>query len=279
MAMTPPPSPVPSRSQTPEVFVPAMNALIEWLSTFVSEADAAVLAFNFNSTNTVSTTSLTIGVTTQNLTVETGKSFRPGQSIVCARTSDAKKWMRGEILSYDSGTGALSFDARLTNSSMGGPFTDWTISQAAVEGLVNYSEVSVNTANGHGSTNNKIPRFTTVAVNQGTAITYADSAANGASFTINEDGLYELSTTATYSGGACNFGASKNSAQLTTAIASITAANRVLLALAATPGAYNPATRTVKLVVGDVIRPHDDGTSDGASEPFQNFTIIKVANI
>lgn len=278
MAMTPPPSPAPNRSQTPEVFVPAMNSLIEWFSTFVSEADAIVLAFNFNSTTSSSTDSLTISVGTKTLNFGAGKSFAKGMALTIAYSTDPTQWMRGEVLTYDSGTGAGTFNCRLVSQTTG-TYATWVISQAAVEGLVNYSEVSVNTANGHGATNNKIPRFTTVAVNQGTAITYADSAANGASFTINEDGLYELSTTATYSGGACNFGASKNSAQLTTAITSITAANRVLSASSATSGAYNPATRTVKLVVGDVIRPHDDGTPDGASELAQNFTIIKVANI
>lgn len=37
------------------------------------------------------------------------------------------------------------------------------------------------------------PRFTTVARNYGSAITYTDDATNGAFFTVNEDGIYSMS--------------------------------------------------------------------------------------
>jgi len=50
--------------------------------------------------------------------------------------------------------------------------------------------VQVKTANGHGSTDTAIRRFSTVVNNTGGAITYADSATLGATFTINEDGIY-----------------------------------------------------------------------------------------
>jgi hypothetical protein len=46
------------------------------------------------------------------------------------------------------------------------------------------SMVRLNTANGYGSTNTAIRRFTNVVTNQGTDITYADSATLGTTFTI-----------------------------------------------------------------------------------------------
>lgn len=57
---------------------------------------------------------------------------------------------------------------------------------------VGTQRVAVHTGNGYGSTKTKFRRFTTTLHNDGTDITYADSSANGASFTINETGLYYI---------------------------------------------------------------------------------------
>ena len=51
------------------------------------------------------------------------------------------------------------------------------------------SYVRLNTANGYGSTNTKIRRFTNIVNNVGTDITYADSATLGNTFTINANGV------------------------------------------------------------------------------------------
>lgn len=258
----------------------AAQADLAWfqLKLAIPQFNTAIDAFNFNATNSTSTTSLAITVASKSLTVQTSKSYVEGQAVTIARTSDATKWMRGEVTSYNSGTGALVVNVRNV-SSAGGTFTDWTISQAAVEGLVNYSIVTTHTSNGHGSSNNKICRYTTASVNTGTAITYADSATLGATYTINEDGIYATYMIGIYSGGASVFGISKNTSQATTAITGITAADRVALAGSASSGNYNPVCRLLKLVVGDIIRPHDDGTTNGANELDAYFSIMKVANI
>jgi len=246
-------------------FSTLIDAFVTWfLDTFFDELDAAITAFNFNATNSTSTDSLTISIGTKTLNAGTGKSYQKSMALTLGYGADPKKWMRGEVLSYDSGTGAMSFDAR-TISQTTGTYSDWVISQAAVEAKLNYSAVTVYAANGHGSTNNKVPRYQTILENVGSAITYADSATAGPSFTINEDGLYEIYVIATYSGGACNFGASKNSAQLTTAINGITTANQIIWGASTTSSNYNPVSRTIKCVAGDVIRPHDDGLPDVAN--------------
>jgi hypothetical protein len=140
--------------------------------------------------------------------------------------------------------------------------------------------VVVNTGNGHGSTNNCIRRFTTTVSSSGTAITYADSATLGASFTINETGLYAIEySDAGAVGVQAEFGISKNSAQLTTSILSITTANR--LGMASTydqPGvAVNtPFTVVRRLEASDVIRPHTNGALTTALTARNYFSITKI---
>lgn len=258
----------------------AAQADLSWaqLKLAIPQFNTAIAAFNFNATNSTSTTSLLISVASKSLTVDTGKSYQVGQAVTIAYTTDATQWMRGEVTAYNSGTGALVVNVRTISATVG-TYAVWTISQAAVEGLVNYSIVTTHTANGHGSINNKIPRYTTASVNTGTAITYADSATLGATYTINEDGIYDIYMIAIYSGGASVFGVSLNSAQGTTDITGITAADRLALASSTTSGNYNPISRLVKLVVGDVVRPHDSGTTNGANQLDAYFSIMKVANI
>jgi len=128
--------------------------------------------------------------------------------------------------------------------------------------------------NGYGATNTVIRRFTNTITSQGADITYADSATLGASFTINTNGVYAISYSDNLTASG-EIGISLNSNQLTTSIASITAANR--LAEATVPSAN--ATASVSwigyLASGSVIRAHTAGTAAGsvASE----FTITRVA--
>lgn len=136
------------------------------------------------------------------------------------------------------------------------------------------SEVRLNTANGYGSTNNKIRRFTNATVNTGSDITYADSAADGASFTINADGLYAISFNDSFS-GAGHSGISLNSTQLTTSITGITAADRLSVASASAANESNFSSVTLHLAATDVIRAHTSGV--GAGTVLAGFTIVRVA--
>jgi hypothetical protein len=135
------------------------------------------------------------------------------------------------------------------------------------------SMVRLHTGNGHGSTNNKIRRFTTEVENFGTGITYTDSATLGATFTINKTGFYAISFN-DYSSGAIWLGVSKNSTQLTTVIWSITAADRLGLVNTVAANTGNGFSWQGILNEGDVIRPHTDGASSGTT--FVNFTISKI---
>jgi hypothetical protein len=139
--------------------------------------------------------------------------------------------------------------------------------------------VSVSGSNGYGSTNTKILQFTTVNQAVGTAITFASSAAAGASFTINEAGLYEVCFVATTTAGSqSQVGVSLNSAQLTGGIQGITPlATRFINGTIAAIGNFLPMTRTSRFAAGDVLRPHTDGVGSVSGDCI--FTIRKVGNV
>jgi hypothetical protein len=140
--------------------------------------------------------------------------------------------------------------------------------RTAVSSLVGDQAVTVHTGNGWGATNTKIRRYTTTMTNAGTDITYADSAANGASFTINKTGLYAIfaADVDVNAGVLGSIGASVNSNQLTTAIYAITAANRLCWTDSG-PGSTWTAqvSAVVRLSAGDVVRPHGNGNSSDTS--------------
>ena len=137
------------------------------------------------------------------------------------------------------------------------------------------SHIRLNTANGYGSTNTRIRRFTNTVVNQGTDITYADSATLGASFTINTTGVYAIFYTDQYS-AASDLGLSKNTTTPTTSIQSIALSE--LLNAVTTAGANLGACCpwTGPLTAGDVIRPHAAAGSTGTNVNEVLFTITRI---
>jgi hypothetical protein len=139
------------------------------------------------------------------------------------------------------------------------------------------SYIRLNTANGYGSTNTKIRRFTNIVSNVGSDITYADSATLGGSFTINTDGVYSVAFGDIFVGLEL-MGLSINSTELTTDINSITATN--ILSVTTAPGANQPsvAVATFYASDGDVVRAHTRGVSVGAGDPTScQFTMARVA--
>lgn len=127
--------------------------------------------------------------------------------------------------------------------------------------------VTVHTGSTMGSTNTQVRRFTTILTNVGTAITYADSATNGASFTINEDGLYSIAY------NDRNNGNSQISATLNSATYTI-ASNLVGSATDTTSSSYNSAG-VVRLSQGDIVRPTNASPVSGSGLEVY-FSIRKV---
>lgn len=270
MAVTP--LPTPPSSSDPANFSARGDAFLGALPTFANEVNAVAEAFNLNSTNSVSSTSDTIATGSTTITVETGKSYVVGMAVTIARTADGTRWMRGEVTAYDSGTGSLTVNVRFISSS-GGTYSDWTISQAFIESSFNESVLIVSgngSSDGYGSTNNKIPKFSTTDTDTGSAFTFSSTAANGASVTINEDGLYSILYID--SGTNLQAGISLNSSQLTTSVVSINATDRLSLGLFSSLVSGIPGT--VRLSSGDIIRPHTNGNARSSNTSY--LTVRRV---
>lgn len=138
------------------------------------------------------------------------------------------------------------------------------------------SMVRLNTANLYGSTNAMIRRFTNTVTNQGTDITYADSATLGATFTINTNGVYSISYTDQFN--ALDFvGISLNTTQPNTGIQGLTNASEIL-SIGLTIAANYPviAAWTGYLPAGSVVRAHTDSALSGTNVKFCSFTITRV---
>lgn len=199
----------------------------------------------------------------------------------------------GNLNLTPNGTGDLVLDG------LKWPQTDGTLGQiiqtngAGQLSFVTQSGSSVNQSvrvrgqNGYGSTNTKIRRFTTTDYTNGSDITYADSATNGASFTINSDGLYSIDFIEQHSGSAVNLraGISLNASSLGgTEISGLPLAE--ILACIGWQSS-NPHRMSMSITRrfsnGDVIRPHNgggggnlpDGT-DGLTSVPSIFVITKI---
>ena len=124
----------------------------------------------------------------------------------------------------------------------------------------------------------KVRRYTVALVNTGTAITYADSSSLGGTFTINETGFYMIHRGEYRTGGSFAAGVSVNSNQLSTGIASITAAHRTpITSYGSGASVVGVDGDVVFLTAGDVIRAHDSTTVTNGTT-FESFLrIMRVA--
>lgn len=113
------------------------------------------------------------------------------------------------------------------------------------------------TGNGHGSTSTMIRRMTTTVTNSGEGVhwNYVDSATLGGTTTVLKPFVGSISYADKGSG---IFGISVNSNQLTTAFASITNTNKLLIGEGIS--STDSIAGTCYFNTGDVIRMHTDGS-------------------
>jgi len=95
-------------------------------------ATSAITAVNAPGTSATSTTSLTVGLGVQSLTIQTGKSLVIGMYVVIASTVSPANNMFGNITSYDSSTGALVVNVTQLGGS--GAIAAWTVSLSGAQG-------------------------------------------------------------------------------------------------------------------------------------------------
>lgn len=136
------------------------------------------------------------------------------------------------------------------------------------------SELRLNTGNGFGSTNTVIRRFANVVQNIGSDITYTDSAANGASFTINTNGVYAITYTEEGNTGSPIFGISLNSASLTTDINAIAIGEILTISNVGNGNGRACSSWTGLLSATDVVRMHTNNGSATFADNVQVFTIV-----
>ena len=263
----------------PDTLPTEIDSFVQQIKAAIPQLNAVITAFNFNATNSTSTTSLAIatGVNKTFTLVETSRSYTKGQTLKCAY--DADNWMLGEVVSYNSGTNALVVKMRVKNGS--GTYADWTISLAATPQDVGDHCVWAHTGIGFGSVKSKHRRYGATKTNVGTAITYADDASNGATFTINEGGHYEMimgDRNAT-AGRDVYFGIAVNSSSGTTNIQGDAAQ---LIYAYRKDNDITPLTITEKLAAGDVVTAKGGTGStfmpDATGQQDSFFIIRKVSN-
>ena len=172
--------------------------------------------------------------------------------------------------------GAAGTNGQVLTSAGSGLPTWTTLSTGAGD-----HAVILNSGNGFGSTNTKIRRYTTTQSSVGTAITYADSATLGASFTINEAGIYAFSCQEIEAATGESIGVSINSTQLTTSIGSgsITLSTRPMFVQAGSAGGIVYGfTAIFKCAVNDIVRPHTSGNQVSTGTDTM-VSIRKVGNV
>lgn len=125
---------------------------------------------------------------------------------------------------------------------------------SAPPGSAAASEIWVINGNGNGSSNTRVRRWSNIQSTTGSAITYADSATLGGSFTINTTGIYSITMFDGNTGSTATFGATRNGTQLTTDISSLTVAQGFLgrgVSVANQTGLWSC---TLHLTATDIIR-------------------------
>lgn len=138
---------------------------------------------------------------------------------------------------------------------------------------IQFSEVLFLGSTGHGSTNTKIRRFTSVTT-KGRAATATQSSTNGDSILIVEDGIYSIYYLDKNASGSEQVGISLNSSELTTSFFSITSSAQIVGCQAAA-GLNCVASATLRLSAGDVLRAHTTGSADSVDT---RLRLTKIAD-
>lgn len=272
MALTTPPSaPV---SASPGVLNSAVNAFHDWADTIPTQINT----LSYSAISATSTDSESISIASKTIVLAVDTPFAVGMIVMIWNSKTA--WMLGRVTSYTSGTKTLIVSVFAKNGSS--TLSSWTItvhgmSAYTVSSLTNRVRVSGGAAT--GSTNTRIRLFTTTEISAGTAITYATSATDGGSFTINEDGWYGINYNQSNT-LAAKAGISLNSTQLTTAINSLTNASE---RLAMTDVFYTTGSGqwgSVQVIryfnAGDVVRAHVSIAGTWVNTALSYFDIFKI---
>lgn len=240
-------------------------------------------------------------VTMQNLVIDF--SYETGGTFVVGSSSDVRVYIYDitnaslitplqTILNATAGRFQSTFTTETTSTSYRLIFhvattsaSAWTlkVDRVSIRPLVNLvgavtapSYVLLTAGNGFGSTNTNVRRYTNSTV-IGSAFTYADSATDGASITINEDGTYSMNRLDRNTGAASNFGITLNDVA-SSGINSVASGSRLSYTMTASNLSSNAPNTGFPLSIGDVIRACDDSgaKTNDTNELTSRFLITKL---
>ena len=269
---------------SPSINIPSENAndfdnkannYVKWISQTCNEATMAFRNYGLLSAGSNSIISLSVGP--KSIVINANSAFVPGMYVRISSTKNIDNyWMSGFVTAYTAGTLTLDVDV----DHVSGDIQDdsWVIFPSSFVLTKNkiQSEIYVHSGNGLGTTNTAIARFLTIAINKGTDITYSDSAANGALFTTNQNGLYMMSFGHNSSASATTYGISINSTQLSTSILSINTSD-ILCRMNGTSNSLGVTVNSIKyLNVGDLVRPHCSLSMNSTDGVVSYFRITRV---
>lgn len=209
-----------------------------------------------------------------------GATSAPGYVFTYDTTSLAAAWLQtaGTMGILQNGVGDASNTNLVWRFHAFVPIAGWTATSSGQVAAAR-AEIAVDSGNGYGSTNTKFRRFSNIRKNNGSDITYADSATDGASFTINTAGLYTISYNDGNTGSPVDFGVSVNPASGTASINGLSYANGFRSMVTSAAAAYVGFTGwTGYLAAGDVVRANGGGTLANFTDSRCSFTITKVSN-
>lgn len=248
--------------------------------TVITMLKAGKLDISASLQKAISNTNIMI---TKNQTVRTALSTIASEIVVSSQSNNAVaedinisgaiQVAIGDIIRVSSNTTPTADTSNVLNLLLTEASIPANFSNVLPQWSQSDSSVQLNTANGFGSTNTVIRRFSNTVDNFGTSVTYTDSATAGSSFLINEDGIYEISYTDNNT-TASVIGLSRNSTQLTTAINSISVANR-LAESSVNVNSVDNVCWTGYLTKNDIIRPHSTGVT-AVDVTGTHFSISKV---
>lgn len=184
-----------------------------------------------------------------------------------------------------NGAGALSAAVPGTDYAVGTATVNLTGNQT-IAGVKTFSSqpvlpapsmVRLHTSAGFGSTNTSIRRFSTTVTNQGTDITYADSASNGASFTVNTAGTYAISYSDCFTSSQGWLGLSVNASSGITQVNGLAASEILAVTNTTAANLSGGCSWTGYLAAGAVIRAHCQAGLSAGSGAVPLFTITRLA--
>jgi hypothetical protein len=129
------------------------------------------------------------------------------------------------------------------------------------------AHIHVDTGNGYGSTATQVRRYTTTRSDTSAGLmTYADSSTNGGSITVNVAGIYSITVSDRYSASAHNVGITINGSAGATPINTVTYAQGKRAINRGETSGRAGCSITIALAAGDVIRCHQDGVCNEATD-------------